>query len=83
MRYFPVDDDEVLAQQMLESLRDPIAIGPELAMIRKNLRDPEYSFRRYAERVYDMLIELAIKGRQQRVHGYPSVDLNQFVELLD
>jgi hypothetical protein len=29
--------------------------------------DPEFSCRRYAERVYDILLELAMQGRSERL----------------
>ena len=68
-KFFPIDDSDALA----ELLRQPLAqeaksiSREEIADIRRRLADPELRTRRYAERLYDCLVELAQEGRRLRV----------------
>jgi glycosyltransferase involved in cell wall biosynthesis len=67
-KFFPVDDHEALALLIREALVEnpsPPSLH-ELAQIRARLADPELGTRRYAERVYDYLVELAEQGRRER-----------------
>lgn len=66
-RYFPVDEHEKLAVVLEEALQEKPHVGAELADIRARLADPELGRRRYAERVYDALVELAERGRALRL----------------
>ncbi len=66
-RFFPVDDDAALAGQIHQAMHEPPLSGPALEDVRRQLADPEFSLRRHAERVYDILVELAHQGRQQRL----------------
>jgi glycosyltransferase involved in cell wall biosynthesis len=66
-RFVPVDDDAALAKQMHQAMHESPISGGALEDIRRHLADPEYSMRRYAERVYDLLVDLARQGRQQRL----------------
>ena len=69
-RYFPVDDHEALATALAEALREKPRVGAELADIRARLADPELGRRRYAERVYDALVELGERGYALRSSGH-------------
>jgi len=66
-RVFPVDDDAALASQMHQAMHDQPLAGVALEQVRRQLANPEYSLRRHAERVYDILVDLARQGRQQRL----------------
>jgi glycosyltransferase involved in cell wall biosynthesis len=66
-RFFPLDDDTVLARLMHQAMQEPPLSGPALEEIRRHLADPEYSLRCHAERVYDLLANLAREGRRQRL----------------
>jgi hypothetical protein len=37
--------------------------------MRAHLASPEFSVQRYAERLYDVLVELAAQGRRERIAG--------------
>ena len=65
-RYFPVGDHESLSVRMREALnQSPIeAVAPQ--SVRAALDDREYSSARFAERLYDHLVELARAGRRLR-----------------
>jgi len=67
-KFFPVDDHKALAQLIREVLAEnlPLASPEELAQIRAHLANPELGTRRYSERIYDSLVELAEQGRQER-----------------
>ncbi len=66
-RFFPVDDDAALAARLEEVLREPTLSGSALEAVRRGLAGPEFSLRRHAERVYDLLVDLAREGRRQRL----------------
>jgi alpha-1,3-rhamnosyl/mannosyltransferase len=66
-KLFPLDDDAALARLMHQAMHEVPAAGAALENIRRHLADPEYSLRRHAERVYDILVDLARQGRQQRL----------------
>jgi glycosyltransferase involved in cell wall biosynthesis len=66
-RFFPRDDDAALAQLMHQAMREPRLTGPALEAVRRQLADSEYSLQRHAERVYDVLVQLARTGRHQRL----------------
>jgi glycosyltransferase involved in cell wall biosynthesis len=65
-KYFPIDDAVVLADLLTEAVNEPALSPAALGDLRTQLTDPEFSVRRYAERVYDLLVELAHHGRQER-----------------
>jgi glycosyltransferase involved in cell wall biosynthesis len=67
-KFFPPDDHEALALLIREALLEnvPSLSSDELAQIRARLANPELGARRYAERVYDCLVELAEQGRRDR-----------------
>jgi glycosyltransferase involved in cell wall biosynthesis len=67
-KFFPVDNDETLARLIREALAEnvPSFAHKELAQIRARLANPELGTRRYAERIYDCLVELAEQGRRER-----------------
>jgi glycosyltransferase involved in cell wall biosynthesis len=59
VRTFPIDDDAGLAQQLHEARHaQPI----DVSAARASLAHPRHSYARYAEQVYDVLVELAQKG---------------------
>ncbi len=64
--FFPVGDVEALAAALGAALEQPSASEAEVQWAQAHFLDPEFSFRRYAERIYDVLVELAQKGRSQR-----------------
>jgi glycosyltransferase involved in cell wall biosynthesis len=66
-RFFPVDDEAALANQIHQAMRDPALTGPTLEEVRRRLADPEFGMERFAERIYDLLLELAREGRRQRL----------------
>jgi alpha-1,3-rhamnosyl/mannosyltransferase len=66
-KYFPIEDDAALAELLAQTVNEPPLAGAELERVRARLTNPEFSFQRYAERVYDMLVELATQGRQERL----------------
>jgi glycosyltransferase involved in cell wall biosynthesis len=68
-RFFPIGDAEALAAAMAAAIAEPPAMPDDIARIRARFSDPEFSFRRYAERFYDLLVELAEKGRLQKTTG--------------
>jgi glycosyltransferase involved in cell wall biosynthesis len=67
VQYFPIDDHQALALALERSLDEQPIRGEELERLREQLRDPELSYRRYAERVYDVLLDLAKQGRSERL----------------
>jgi glycosyltransferase involved in cell wall biosynthesis len=66
-KFFPIDDASVLAGLLAEAINKPPLSPAALEDLRRRLEDPEFSIRRYAERVYDMLVELAAHGRRERL----------------
>jgi hypothetical protein len=66
-----MNDDEQLAAVLDEALAVPPASGAELGRIRGRLADSEFGHRRYAERFYDLLVELARQGRRERQEPLP------------
>jgi glycosyltransferase involved in cell wall biosynthesis len=64
--FFPVDDDSQLAEAIGRALLQKPAAGQELEGIRLRLAASELSTRRYAERIYQCLVQLAQSGRQER-----------------
>jgi glycosyltransferase involved in cell wall biosynthesis len=64
--FVPIDDDEALANALDKVFQEPLAQGADLDVVRNQLSDPELGLRRYAERVYDCLVELAEQGRRRR-----------------
>jgi glycosyltransferase involved in cell wall biosynthesis len=63
VRYFPVNDTDALSATLAESLAD----RPDTGRIRSSLASPEFSHRQFAERLYDVLVELAEDGRRRRL----------------
>jgi glycosyltransferase involved in cell wall biosynthesis len=66
VHYFPVDDDIALSAALEQALAEKPIPTVELELIRQRLSAPELSYRVYAERVYDLLVQLAHKGRSDR-----------------
>ena len=66
-RYFPVGDHESLSAELRAALEQAPAEGLVLQRARAALEDPEFSSARFAERLYAHLLELARKGRRQRI----------------
>lgn len=64
VRFFPVDDAAAMAQALFEALAAGPVTGPPLERMRSRLADPELGTRRYAERFYDALLDLAERGRR-------------------
>jgi glycosyltransferase involved in cell wall biosynthesis len=64
--YFPIDDAAALAEQLARRINEPPVTATALDELRARLADPEYSVHRYAERVYELLVELAEQGRKER-----------------
>ena len=65
--YFPVGDYESLSSQLRAAIEKAPVEGAVLQVSRAALEDPEFSSARFAERLYDHLVELARKGRRQRI----------------
>jgi glycosyltransferase involved in cell wall biosynthesis len=65
-KYFPVGDDSALAELLEVSVGEGRLDGAELDQVRAGLANAEFGYRRYAERLYDCLVELAEQGRRQR-----------------
>jgi glycosyltransferase involved in cell wall biosynthesis len=68
-RFFTIDDSNALAEILRQSAlgHQKLYSTEELVGIRRQLADPELGTRRYAERVYDCLVELAEEGRGQKM----------------
>jgi glycosyltransferase involved in cell wall biosynthesis len=68
-KFFPIDDSDALAELLRQSLaQEAKSISrEEITDIRRKLADTELSTRRYAERIYDCLVELAEEGRRLRL----------------
>jgi len=64
--FFPIGDAEAMAESLAAAIQEPPATIEDLHRIRSRFFDPEFSFRRYGERFYDLLIQLAEKGRAQK-----------------
>jgi glycosyltransferase involved in cell wall biosynthesis len=65
--FFTVDDDAALAQAMDRALAKRPALGDQLAEMRLGLAVPELSSLRYAERIYECLVQLAALGRKEKL----------------
>jgi len=66
-KYFPIGDAAALADLLVQSVSEPPVTGPSLDEVRARLADPEFSVHRHAERVYEMLVDLARQGREERL----------------
>jgi len=64
--FFPVGDAAGLAEALAAALKEPPATAGDIERARARFLDPEFSFRRYGERIYDLLIKLGNKGRGQK-----------------
>jgi glycosyltransferase involved in cell wall biosynthesis len=64
--FFPIGDPESLAESIVAALQQPLATQQDISHARSRFLDPEFSFRRYSERIYDLLIQMAEKGRSQK-----------------
>ena len=62
--YFEADDDRDLAETLFRVMNRPTLAGEELARCREALADPKFSHRRHAEQVYELLLDLARRGRE-------------------
>jgi glycosyltransferase involved in cell wall biosynthesis len=63
--FFPVGDDKALAEALESALKEPPATPEDVQRARDRFLDPEFSYRRYGERYYDLLVQLAELGRRQ------------------
>ena len=70
-KFFPIDDAAVLADVLVEAVNEAPLSAAAVEELRSQLAHPEFSVRRYAERVYDMLVELGQHGRQERLEQAP------------
>jgi glycosyltransferase involved in cell wall biosynthesis len=66
-KFFPVEDAAVLAELLAQAVKEPPLTEAEQEQVRERLAAPEFSSQRYAERVYDMLLQLAKEGRRERL----------------
>jgi glycosyltransferase involved in cell wall biosynthesis len=66
-KFFPIDDHSALADLIIQALTESPLAGKELDNRRAHRASPELSYRCYAERLYDSLVELAERGRQARI----------------
>jgi glycosyltransferase involved in cell wall biosynthesis len=64
--FFPCGDPDGLADAVLAALRKGPDSPADVERTRARFTEPEYSSRRYAERVYDVLVSLAEQGRRTR-----------------
>jgi glycosyltransferase involved in cell wall biosynthesis len=69
--FFPVGEAAGLADALGKALKELPATAEDIERARARFLQPEFSFRRYSERIYDLLIELAEKGRHQKARGTP------------
>jgi glycosyltransferase involved in cell wall biosynthesis len=65
-KFFPTGDAPALAELLEQYISVKRSTGAELEQIRANLASGELGVRRYAERVYECLVELAELGRRER-----------------
>jgi glycosyltransferase involved in cell wall biosynthesis len=72
VRYFPMDDDAALAALLEQTVNEPPFTDPAIARVRHRLADPQFSARRYAEQIYELLVRLAREGRAERIHRVES-----------
>jgi glycosyltransferase involved in cell wall biosynthesis len=74
--FFPPGDAEGMAEALIRALARGPASAPEVDAIRARFAQPEFTSRRYAERIYDVLLTLAEQGRRVRpVQEYrPALD---------
>jgi glycosyltransferase involved in cell wall biosynthesis len=68
-RFFPIGDAEALAESLVSAIQEPPATPEDINRARSRFHDPEFSFRRYGERIYDLLVQMAEKGRSQQSTG--------------
>jgi glycosyltransferase involved in cell wall biosynthesis len=68
-KFFAIDDFDALAEFMREFILAPSKSlsAEDLESVRHRLAHPELCTRRYAERVYDCLVELAEEGRREKM----------------
>jgi glycosyltransferase involved in cell wall biosynthesis len=69
VHFYPVNDDAGLADALEAALAEPPRSEAEVGRMRAHLMSPEFSSVRYAERFYDVMVELAEKGRRLRAGG--------------
>jgi glycosyltransferase involved in cell wall biosynthesis len=62
--YFEPGDDRDLAETLCRVMERPTLAGEELARCREALADPKFSHRRHAEQVYELLLDMARRGRE-------------------
>jgi glycosyltransferase involved in cell wall biosynthesis len=65
-KFFPSGDAAALADLLEQAATAKRITGIELEQVRADLASGELGFRRYAERVYECLVELAELGRRKR-----------------
>ncbi|AWM38242.1 D-inositol-3-phosphate glycosyltransferase [Gemmata obscuriglobus] len=65
VHFFPVEDAVGLADRLAGALAERPLTGADLSDARKHLDRPEFAHRRYAEGVYELLVELAERGRSR------------------
>jgi glycosyltransferase involved in cell wall biosynthesis len=62
VRYFEMGNAEDLAEKIGQAVREPMLVGDNLNRVRERLADPRHGGLRYAEEVYDLLLELCRQG---------------------
>jgi len=68
-RFFPAGNAEALAATLYDVLRQPPPTPADVDRVRQRLLAPEFSVRRYAERVYDGLVALTEAREQEGVQA--------------
>lgn len=71
VRYFPVGDPAGLADALAQTFAT-MSVPRDLGPLRAAFASPEFSHRRFAERMYDLLVELATTGRNSRAGETPA-----------
>jgi glycosyltransferase involved in cell wall biosynthesis len=66
-KFFSPDDASTLAGLLDQSVAEKRIAGAELEQMRATLASEEFGYRRFAERLYECLVELAELGRRERL----------------
>jgi glycosyltransferase involved in cell wall biosynthesis len=66
-KFFSPGDVSTLAGLLDQSLAEKRMVGAELKQVQATLASDEFGYRRFAERLYECLVELAELGRRERL----------------
>jgi hypothetical protein len=66
-KFFSPDGASTLAGLLDQSVAEKRIAGAELEQMRATLASEEFGYRRFAERLYECLVELAELGRRERL----------------